>query len=180
MRNQNGQNEQNENKPDRLAIVASIAGLALLCPATAWILLLWIYGVLLNQVVIVLSILFIVGTPLIYGSVQLTRGNEATKRVAKNAIKNFGLGAASACLLGMLLVLVNPVTAYSAFGAIWTTENFLLGVLPRVLITGIPAGGIGGALLGNFWKHRRAAIAGGMTAELLIIPILFRLFPPVT
>jgi hypothetical protein len=178
-----GQTSAEISRPDRWGIAALVTFLVLFCPVTSLILLFTIYlgdHWSDDQIIAALLAGFLESGLLILGVIRILMGSDVTKRAAVSVLKNFWLGAASACLLGILLVLVNPVTAYSVFGAIWTIENFLLVVLPRVLITGVPAGGIGGAVLGNFWKHKRAAIAGGMIADLLVIPILFMLFPPVT
>ena len=39
--------------------------------------------------------------------------------------------------------------------------NFLFDVLVAAII-GLPAGGIGGLIVGSIWKHPRASIVGGI------------------
>jgi hypothetical protein len=84
------------------------------------------------------------------------------------------MGAVTASFVGLILIFFGPI---ESLGSNWTIWTFLFIVIPRVLITGIPAGGIGGFILGSVWKYKWAAIIGGMVAEIFIAPVLFMMFP---
>lgn len=108
--------------------------------------------------------------------INVIKGNEIKRQLARVALRKFGMGAAIASLVGLVLVIINPVSA-AALGDYWTIDMFIIMVIPRALIMGIPAGGIGGAILGHAWKHKSAAIIGGIVAEMFIAPVLFMMFP---
>jgi hypothetical protein len=173
---QSGQTKKAITTPNRQAIASLMIGILLLCPLISWIILFSYYGLLWDQIIITSLFVSFVGITLAYGTINIIRGNEITKQLTKTALKNFGTGAAIASLVGLMLVIINPVSA-AALGDYWTIEIFIIVVIPRVLITGIPAGGIGGAILGSAWKYKWAAIIGGIVAEIFIAPVLFMMFP---
>jgi hypothetical protein len=176
----NMQSEQTKNagtRPNKHAIAALMAGVFLICPVSGWILLVSVYGLFWDQIMVISLSASLVGLALGYGTIKIIRGNEITKQLAKTTLKNFGAGAAIASIVGLVLVIIKTVSA-AALGEYyyWTDESFLIIVMSRVLITGIPAGGIGGAILGSTWKHKLAAIIGGIVGEILITPVLLMMF----
>ena len=49
----------------------------------------------------------------------------------------------------------------------------LLFDLPVAAIIGLPAGGVGGLIVGNIWKHPRASIVGGIIFALILSVIVY-------
>ena len=168
-----GQTKKDVAKPNRQAIASLMVGILLLCPAISLLMLYLIYGVLWNQIINAVLLVAFEGITLTYGTINVIRGNEITKQLAQIALKKFGMGAATASIVGLILIFFGPI---ESLGSNWTIWLFLFIMMPRVLITGIPAGGIGGFILGSIWKYKRAAIIGGIVAEIIVAPVLFMMF----
>jgi hypothetical protein len=93
----------------------------------------------------------------------------------------FGRGAISGVivvfvLLATLWFLILPLTGF------WHLSNsevfiFLIVALLGSIVLGLPAGGIGGVVVGSIWKAVNAAIIGGVIFALVSLTILFLLIP---
>lgn len=55
--------------------------------------------------------------------------------------------------------------------------SFLIAALLGSLLLGLPAGGIGGLIVGSLWKHTIAAVIGGITLALVFLISAFFLAP---
>ena len=173
----NVQSEQTKidiTRPNRLAITLLMIGILLLCPVIGLI----IYfgfgrGLLWDQKIISLLFVSLEGIGLVYGTINVLKGNEITKQLAKTTLKNFGMGATTASIVGLILIIITQVAALDKY---WSVGLLLIIAIPGALITGVPTGGIGGVILGSVWRYKRAAIIGGFVAEIIITPILFMIF----
>ena len=159
-------------KPDRLAIASLMIGILLLCPTVGLIVFFW-GGLLGDQKIIALLFVSLEGIGLVYGTINVLKGNDITKQLTKTAFRNFAMGATTASIVGLILIIISQIVA---LGEYWSIGLLLIIAIPGALITGIPTGGIGGVILGSFWKNKRAAIIGGIMAEIIIAPVLFMMF----
>lgn len=168
---QSEQTETDITKPNRLAIASLLMGILLLCPVIIGVAMFW-RGFLWDQKIIALLFVFLEGIGLIYGTINVIKGNETTRRIAEILFKNFRMGAMAGSILGLILIIISQVVALRKYWSI----GLLIIAIPGAIITGLPTGGIGGLILGSVWKNKWAAIIGGIVAWIIIAPALFRMF----
>jgi hypothetical protein len=67
-------------------------------------------------------------------------------------------------------------------GGFWQLDSseaasFLIAAILGGLVVGLPAGGIGGLIVGSLWKHKIAAVIGGIGLALVLLISAFFLVP---
>lgn len=77
-------------------------------------------------------------------------------------------------ITGTIFVLLAIVLFQIFLGGIddWLIENLLPDLLVAAII-GLPAGGIGGLIVGSIWKHPRASIVGGIIFASILSAIAY-------
>lgn len=96
--------------------------------------------------------------------------NKPIKEKVKGAFYLLGRGAvfgaiAICVVLASFWFLVLPLSGFWQLDASEAT-SFLIAALLGSVILGLPAGGIGGLIVGGLWKHKIAAGIGGITLVL--------------
>ena len=107
--------------------------------------------------------------------------NKPNKEKVKGILYLFGRGAIfGAIAIFILLVsfwfLVLPLTGFWHLDSSEAT-SFLIAAIGGSLILGLPAGGIGGFIVGSFWKHNMAVIIGSIGLALILLIAVFFLVP---
>jgi hypothetical protein len=107
--------------------------------------------------------------------------NKPYREKVKVGLYLFGRGAifgaiAVFVLLASFWFLFLPLTGFWHLDSS-EAASFLIAAMVGSLILGLPAGGIGGFIFGTLWKHRIAAIIGGVGLSLVLLISAFFLAP---
>jgi hypothetical protein len=107
--------------------------------------------------------------------------NKPIKEKVKGAFYLLGRGGffgaiAILVVLASFWFLVLPLSGFWQLDSSEAT-SFLIAALLGSLILGLPAGGIGGLIVGRLWKQRIAAVIGGITLALVLLISAFFLAP---
>jgi len=99
----------------------------------------------------------------------------------KSGFYLFGRGAIFGAI-AIFVVLVSFWFILLPLTGLWhlnTSEatSYLIAALLGSIILGLPAGGIGGLIIGSLWKHGRAATIGGIIFALVLLISAFFLAP---
>lgn len=99
----------------------------------------------------------------------------------KGVLYLFGRGATFGAITVFVILasfwfLLFPLTGFWHLDFSEAT-SFLIAALLGSLILGLPAGGIGGLILGSLWKHSIAAVMGGIALALVLLISGFFLAP---
>jgi uncharacterized protein YacL len=76
-------------------------------------------------------------------------------------------------IAGIIFVLLAIVLFQLFLGGMDLLIPNLLFDFPVAAIIGLPAGGIGGLIVGSIWKHPRASIVGGIIFALILSVIAY-------
>jgi len=76
-------------------------------------------------------------------------------------------------IAGIISVLLAIVLFQLFLGGMYLMIQNLLFDLLVAAIIGLPAGGIGGLIVGSIWKHPRASIVGGIIFALILSVIVY-------
>ena len=160
-----------EEKPDKLAFAILITSILIGLP-------IWICGIVwyflaggFPQYILLFILLGVFG--IIYGLIRTITGSITTKQFAKANVRKMGFGALAGSLVAFTAIIIAQITAMGGF---WDFSSLFLITIPGALFFGIPAGGIGGMILGNKGKTNKASIIGGIIAGVILAPFLFFLF----